>query len=176
MPIPGSCSAPIDFSIAFSRVLKFTLPLALRPTREYLATGRKGMFELWDVRSKTAIRQFGDYSGWTDAIAFSPDGQTIASSAPDNKIRLWNAQTGAEIRALRVLASVKVLVFSPTGAILASGDDDGNLHLWDLEMFEEVYRSKMYSKKLTAIAFSADGKMIATAGGSCQIHVCKFTE
>ena len=75
-------------------------------------------------------------TGHTDdvySMAFSPDGNKIASGSHDNTFRLWDAQMGMLIRTLTghtdVVSSV---AFSPDGNTIATGSHDGTVLLWAL--------------------------------------------
>ncbi|KAE8410238.1 WD40-repeat-containing domain protein, partial [Aspergillus pseudocaelatus] len=46
------------------------------------------------------LQTFKGHSNWVQSVAFSPDGQTIASGSDDKTIKLWDAKTGMELQAL----------------------------------------------------------------------------
>ena len=68
----------------------------------------------------------------THSIAFSPDGNIIASGSPDDDIIiLWDAKTGAQMRTLiGHTDDVSSVAFSPDGETLASGSYDKTIRLW----------------------------------------------
>jgi len=66
------------------------------------------------------------------AVAFSPDSQTLASSAADHKIALWDLRSGARVGNIASdRGAVQTLSFSPDGQLLAGRDgDSANIDLW----------------------------------------------
>jgi WD40 repeat protein len=62
-------------------------------------------------------------------VAFSPDGNTIASASDDNTVKLWNRQ-GELLHTLQHEDEVWQVAFSPDGNTLASASSDGKVRLW----------------------------------------------
>jgi WD40 repeat protein len=66
------------------------------------------------------------------SLVYSPDGQSIATAAPDGTIRLWDPATGRQRAVLRGPPGPVELAYSPDGRRIAASMDDQN-YLWDTE-------------------------------------------
>jgi tetratricopeptide (TPR) repeat protein len=72
------------------------------------------------------------HAGVVMSVAFSPDGQRLASGSLDQTVRIWDSATGKELLALKGYAgTVPSVAFSPDGQRLASANGDGPIHLWE---------------------------------------------
>ena len=68
------------------------------------------------------------------SLAFTPDGNTIASGHSDGGVRLWDTETLEPLGELRGATTwATALDIDPSGRTLAVGHDDGRIELWDLE-------------------------------------------
>jgi WD40 repeat protein len=109
--------------------------------RHLLAIGEGGAIQLWDVTDPAHPRQLGQFlSGSTvpvDSVAFSSDGNTLASGDDGGTIQLSDVTDPAHPRQLGQPlvgggAQVNSVAFSPDGHTLASGSGDGTTRLWDV--------------------------------------------
>jgi WD40 repeat protein len=104
-------------------------------------------------------------------VCFSPDGKRLLSAAPDNTLRLWDVETGKEVKriasnayAVQQRGTPICAAFSPDGARIASGSEDDNfLRFWDAATGKLV-RAFETPARVRSVAFFPDGKRIATAG------------
>jgi WD40 repeat protein/uncharacterized caspase-like protein len=98
-----------------------------------------------------------------NAVALSPDKRILASASADNTIRLWEVDSGRELRALVGHKGwVKCVAFSPDATLLASGSNDKTIKLWDIATGRELHSLEGHSAAVESITFSADGRWLAS--------------
>ena len=117
---------------------------------------------VWDIATMTQTRSLRYGTDYPISFAFSPDGQTLASSREDGTtIELWNVATETAIHSLSGhINEVYMLAFSPDGQTLASGSEDRTIRLWDVATGTEkmVFTNNMGFRTPT---FSPDGRTLA---------------
>ncbi|MFI6455614.1 WD40 repeat domain-containing protein [Streptosporangium amethystogenes] len=101
-----------------------------------------GMVRLWDVTRQEAIATLNDPNNATfvdpgkddiNAVAFSPDGRTLASGNANGTVRLWDVARKTIVATLDHSDTVFAVAFSPDGRTLASAGWDKTVQLWRME-------------------------------------------
>ncbi|HTI52081.1 MAG TPA: Gfo/Idh/MocA family oxidoreductase, partial [Planctomycetaceae bacterium] len=135
---------------------------ATRPTK-------KGAARIYDLAGNLQFTLEG-HDRVVSAVAFSPDDTQVATASADETIKLWNAETGKEVRTLEGhTRPVNSLAFFPGGRWLASASGGRNVggnevKLWDLSTGKERLTIDAHEGPVLQIALSADGRWLASAG------------
>jgi WD40 repeat protein len=106
------------------------------------------------------------HEGDVRSVAFSSDGQFVASGGRDNTLRLWRVASGHTVAALKAHADgIWSLAFSPKGGFLASGGGDHQIRLWHHQSGTMTTILDGHQSTVQDLAFSPDGATLASAGG-----------
>ncbi len=112
------------------------------------------------------------HSGAINAIAYAPDGKTLATGSDDKTVRLWDTLTGKPRAVLSNPGDViSTVAFSPDGKTLATGGPDRTVKLWDTGTGQERGRLKQHGHWVSSVAFSADGKTLASGSLDGIVHL-----
>jgi WD40 repeat protein len=156
------------------RTLKGHNPIgsvAFSPDGKTLAGAGFGAVKLWDVLTGRELRTI---KGLSDLVAFSPALNTVATSAglvleQKKIVKLWDLSTGTELRTFeRTFGGVRSLALSPNGTTLAIGLYGDSVELWDVSTGKPLRTLKQEegSARGLSVAFSPDGKSLATSSGN----------
>ena len=109
--------------------------------------------------------------GSIQSVAFSPDGNTIASCGGNN-IHLWDSDTNQFLKTLiGHTESVNSVVFSPGGETIASASNDRTIRLWNVNTREHIKTLMGHTDSVSSVVFSSDGKRIASASNDKTIRL-----
>lgn len=124
--------------------------------------------KLWN-RSGELLATLEGHTAAVLSVTFSPDGETIASSAADRTIRLWQLDGTLLTSLVGHQSAVWDVAFSPDGNLLASASSDRQVKLWHLSPRENQPVGTLltilngHTDSVQQVAFSADRKTLITS-------------
>jgi WD40 repeat protein len=153
------------------RLNNWVTSLAFSPDAQILAIGSAAgdsaglvagsLIELWDLESRRRVHSLSAPGYHVVSLAFSPDGQVLASGNWNGDLVLWNPGTGEKSGNLGQHDSpVRELAFSPDGDVLAAAiltSGAGSIELWNVET-----REVLTQLQGDRVAFSPDGRFLAS--------------
>lgn len=103
------------------------------------------------------------HRGGVGSVAYSPNGQWLATGGLDGIIRVWDAATNALVRVLvgHEGAIYQALSWAPDSKTLASGSVDKTVRLWDVNSGKLLRVIQEPTGEVRAVAWSPDGKLLA---------------
>jgi WD40 repeat protein len=102
-------------------------------TRLCAAFGHRALVWRLDDRAAPPLHLRG-HGQQVRAVGFAPDARTVFTAGSDGTVRVWDANTGAEVRAFDWgIGSVRAVCAAPDGAVCAAGGADGHLVVWDAD-------------------------------------------
>jgi WD40 repeat protein len=150
--------------------------------------GREGAVHVWDLKTDREVRHLrtGRW-GEIHALAFSPDGRTVAAGGEIRAIFLWELASGKLCLQLQLPSDtgVQCLGFSQDGRFLASASsapfvDSGSrapvVSMWDLAAEKEVAKLAGHQGLIRALAFSPDGKTLGTVSDDSTALLWRWRE
>ncbi|MGA1984434.1 MAG: WD40 repeat domain-containing protein [Acidobacteriaceae bacterium] len=168
-PPPNLAFAAVDFSPDGSKLL---------------SANHGPTFSLWDVGTGKEIQHFtvdpgwrpsflypeGDFRDGVEHLALSPDGHEALTSDSEGSTRLWNVDTGKQVRVIKVNTLEDLAVgFSPDSRKLITENSDGSATLRDAKSGKDL----QHFDKASAPSFSADGHRVLMGGSVWNVDTGK---
>jgi WD40 repeat protein len=135
------------------------------------ACGFKGKLPVWDVVTGKQVDVFAGEEA--RCLEYSPDGKTLAWGSSPQSVRLRDLASGKEqVLAGSNMTIVKTIAFSPDSKMIAvagshrgdQGKVDNVIRVWDIAQRKEVHQLRGHGQYVYHVAFSSDGKWLASAG------------
>ena len=159
----------IGTSIAFSPdgrpLTDGNISVAFSPDGTTIVTGNYGTVQLWDAHTGERKTTFTGHRTGVPYIAYSPDGNTLATIDSDDTVLLWDVQTEKLRTTIKGYTdSITSVAYSPNGKTITTGGRDGVGYLWEAHTRQHIATFHGHTGFITAVAYTSDADIIATAG------------
>lgn len=115
---------------------------------------------------------YRQHSSAIRALAWSPDGDKVASAGEDRQVHVWQALTGKPIFTYQQhTRTINALAWSPDSRQLASADNDYSVHVWQADTGKGLVRYQEHTHWVQALSWSTDDRLIASGDEAHQIHL-----
>lgn len=158
--------------------------VAYSPDGTLLLVGSYQKASLWNPSTGEIVRELPGHRAYVTSVAFSPDGQRIVTGCEDEAARLWNLNDSAPPLMIKANGlPVTGVAWSPDSRkiAIASGDEtrptrQGRVFVCDAVTGAIQNDFELHAKSATAVAFSRDGKHLASTGVDEHVNVYDLTE
>ncbi|MFT5465712.1 MAG: WD40 repeat protein [Verrucomicrobiales bacterium] len=141
--------------------------------RNLIAVGT-GPGDIWiaDIELEAVIRVLKGHSGSVLSVAWSADGQRLASGSNDKTVRIWNPDSASQLAELKGHSDyVRSVAWSADGQRLASGSDDNTVRIWNPDSASQLAELKGHSSFVMSVAWSADGQRLASGSEDRTVRI-----
>ena len=141
------------------------ISVTFSPDGTTIATGNYGTVQLWDAHTGEHKTTFIGHRTGVPYIAYSRDGNALATVGSDDTVLLWDVQTEKLRTTIKgYTGSITSVVYSPNGKTIATGGRDGVAYLWEAHTGQHIATFQGHTDFITAVAYTSDTDIIATAG------------
>lgn len=95
-------------------------------------SANESSIEIGGLGAASARVKLPTKAGFGATVAFSRDGERVATGGITDEVHVWESRTGRPLKTLSEVGWTKAIAFSPDGTRLAAGGDDQTVRLWDL--------------------------------------------
>jgi WD40 repeat protein len=122
-----------------------------------------------DAAQRAVLR---GHKGGVNTVSYRPDGRRIVSGSRDKTVRVWDAESGAELAVLCGHESgVASVSYSPDGRRIVSGSADHTVRVWEAASGTELAVLRGHENMVRSVSYSPDGRRIVSGSADNTVRV-----
>ena len=126
--------------------------------------------QIMDLKTGRELREFAGHRGLVWKSVLTPDGKVLVSGGTEGAVKLWDIETGRELRSLIGRSHVWSVAVSLDGGTIAAGSKDGMIRVWPIATTKKV-KTLREADEVNGLAFGSDGEWLAAAVGKEARHL-----
>ena len=178
-----SLAIPYDSNGQLSDVLSVAISpdgtLIAAGVEQYNATSQTefGAAQIWRISDGLLVQNFTGYGAAVTSIAFSPDGQYLATGSKTGLVKVWRLANGAAVSSRSDHTQrVNEVAFSRDGLWLASGSDDGTAKLYRTSDWGLARTLTGHTNNVLSVAFAPNSATLATGSWDQTVRLWRVTD
>lgn len=164
--------------ISIEGVKERVTALTFSPDSKRLAIGSgvpsaSGEIHLWDVDAKKEIRKWAEpHTDVIYGLAFSPDGQWIASASADKFMKVHSVETGTMAKSFEGhTGHVLAVAWNKDGKQLATASADKSIKVWSFESGERIRSIGRHDREITSLEWLIPANQLVTSSGDRNVRL-----
>lgn len=128
--------------------------------------------KVWGVEKTQEIEVYVGHQGYiaSHSLAFSPDGNRIASGGLDKVLKVWDLKVNRVLKSFQSSGEIWGVKFLPNGIELLARDGY-NIKLWDIKTDKPLYTFTGHTNDIKDVNISPDGKLAASASSDYTVKL-----
>jgi predicted NACHT family NTPase len=145
--------------------------VAFAPKDKFMASGSgyggDNELKLWNLETGKETKSIRGHKSNIECMSFDPSGKSLAVGDLNEKVRIWEVETGKQVGMFELGTIVNSVAFSPDGKTLVAGgslSNDPKVKLWDIKTGKETLIYKSDFGAVRSVAISPDSSTLVWAG------------
>jgi len=134
----------------------------IRPDQSQIAYGGPSrLVKIYSTKTSEIQHKIKKHTDWVTAVAFSPNGEMLATADRNGGISVWDPDNAQELYTLAGHKSaVTFLCWRGDSKLLASSSEDGTVKLWEMKEGKQAKNWNAHGSGTTCVNYSHDGKFV----------------
>ena len=126
---------------------------------------------MWDAKRGTEHLSLRGHKDWFRGVVWSSNSRRLATASADGTVRIWDAESGRELRVLEHETGVRGVAWSPDNQKVVTACHDRTARIWDVDKAVQLSIPCVHRDELRGVDWSPDGQFLATSSRDCTARI-----